>query len=746
MDRYRFRVANKHSFASIGDVSNDLEASLDSVKHFIVVYTVTNPDVPLFAIFDDFELQIFKNAVNKGNSEGSPHVFTYRTKMIEEHSYNFLVSESEFMMTDHVIHVGMDGQEVGYSGCLQSSSLKESLQSWAPAPEYYCFFMTIADDSVYVSRVDHLHALFGSGLKSHSIQVYIGSDFLCTLHNKEQIDLFMNRAATDNYRYLSLDLRGNKCQPYSMEDSKEKFIVPSTVLVLNNRHVIRKGTFNSYYEYVSWREAYERTSWRDSKYEFRVYRYGIEKPVATHRFLTDFSVSMADFLIEVRSILDKALICTLKSRKDVELAKKNIVQNSDKDYWLVQSEQAIEIPTLFSEFKSPAYIFSVDRSGTCACEGYFNTAVEMLNKLVSLSIIKKPEPVVKSSRYTYIITNIETDCVIYTADTVALKGVDYNTQRVNIYPKGGNKLLFTVCSEADRALAELYINEELDENVWRYYHGSLIDPSLPFNKNSCYSVSVERDGFMRECWAVGVTWDPHQEQRESTESNKQHNCVYKAGARYRYLVQLKNEFKWCGQWAKHEELDKINFDEKYVVVVPQHEPKTAVYLLNCADDVDNFKRHIEGVMGIHYWARCKGKGHYLHASEINEKTFEPPVRLFGVGEEGTLVEDRTLIDYVAFRIFFDTSVPEHTPVSPKHYKNFFREFEWLEVMSESPTMKEHFEVALELQVRKYLDRRGQKDEDVQELKKGLVYFLCMIQFIEHGKFDLKNIHLLVEKV
>lgn len=71
-------------------------------------------------------------------------------------------------------------------------------------------------------------------------------------------------------------------------------------------------------------------------------------------------------------------------------------------------------------------------------------------------------------------------------------------------------------------------------------------------------------------------------------------------------------------------------------------------------------------------------------------------------------------------------------VDPSHYKGYFEEKEWIEVMEGIPTMKnpDVFAGALELQIRKYLDRRGGKDVDVQELKKALFYLAYMIRYIE----------------
>jgi hypothetical protein len=749
MDRYRFRVANKHSFKFTGGVSKKLDGIADyCMDDFIVVYTTAAPAIPLFAIFDDFELQIFKNNIK----EGLPHTFTYRTELSDGHSYSFLVAETEFKEADYTLHVNIDGEVTGSSGCEFSLDLREGLKSWIPTPEYYKFTATIEGYSMYISRIDHLPSLLNTGV--NSIHVYnpsYNSDgYVCTLFNKEQINLFMTKVSGDGYCYLGLDIRGNRLQPYDMKDDIRSFIIPSKVLVLNNKFVAKQELFDSYYAFVSWRYMYERCGWKDTKYEFRVYRIGRETPVAAYRSLDDFSVSMADFIIEVCSASDGAIICKLMSKQDVEIAKKSIVRGSKRDYWFMHYEQVTGIPLSLSEFKSPTHIIGVDENGNSAGEGCFSRLDQLTTKLASLELISKQD-VIHPSRYSYVVIDRDTRAIISVSESIDLKEVDYCKYEVAIYPKGSNGALIRVCNEYVRTLAEQYIDETMDKNIWFYYKGFLAD-LYHRSVDGCVSVSVERDGSVTyhgtvhtipEQSANKVAWDPHKEQRELTESNRQHNN----GARYIYFVQAPNEVAGLlGHTITYEELDDFVFSSNYVLVTPRHDTKTAVYMLNCSVDVEIFKRHINGIIGTHYWVKCKGRGRYLSISEVNEKTFEAPARLLGVSEAGNLVEDTVFTDYATLIAYPDTPPSQHTPVSPKHYKNFFKDFEWLEVMSEVPTMKEHFEVALELQVRKYLDRRGQKDESVQELKKGLVYFLCMIQLIEHGKFDLEKVHDIVRQV
>jgi hypothetical protein len=79
--------------------------------------------------------------------------------------------------------------------------------------------------------------------------------------------------------------------------------------------------------------------------------------------------------------------------------------------------------------------------------------------------------------------------------------------------------------------------------------------------------------------------------------------------------------------------------------------------------------------------------------------------------------------------------------NPRHYKEFFGDKEWIEVMQGLPSFqnKEVFLGALELQVRKYLDRLGQKGPVDKEIKKALFYLHCMLEVAEGRKISPSKI-------
>jgi hypothetical protein len=87
-------------------------------------------------------------------------------------------------------------------------------------------------------------------------------------------------------------------------------------------------------------------------------------------------------------------------------------------------------------------------------------------------------------------------------------------------------------------------------------------------------------------------------------------------------------------------------------------------------------------------------------------------------------------------------------VKPTHYENFIDEYQWLDAMSRIPRYKDPkvFAGAVELQIRKYLDRNGRKDDEIQELRKGLFYYMYLLKYLQNnGKPILaKDIHSIME--
>jgi len=116
---------------------------------------------------------------------------------------------------------------------------------------------------------------------------------------------------------------------------------------------------------------------------------------------------------------------------------------------------------------------------------------------------------------------------------------------------------------------------------------------------------------------------------------------------------------------------------------------------------------------------------------ISKITFDESVIL----NNGDTLEIDTTADGEILRV--------HAAVDPAHYQAFFKdetkELQWLETMCRVKRYRENPDVfigAVELMVRKYLDRNGGKDEEIQEVLKGLWYHKFMAAYIKNGKVPI----------
>lgn len=86
-------------------------------------------------------------------------------------------------------------------------------------------------------------------------------------------------------------------------------------------------------------------------------------------------------------------------------------------------------------------------------------------------------------------------------------------------------------------------------------------------------------------------------------------------------------------------------------------------------------------------------------------------------------------------------------VNPSHHKSFLAgkigdieiDLQWLEGQQLLPKYRdpELFIAAVELQVRKYLDRNGKKDDELQEFMKAKWYLDFIIAYIKNGKKPIR---------
>jgi len=79
------------------------------------------------------------------------------------------------------------------------------------------------------------------------------------------------------------------------------------------------------------------------------------------------------------------------------------------------------------------------------------------------------------------------------------------------------------------------------------------------------------------------------------------------------------------------------------------------------------------------------------------------------------------------------SPPQKDAINPPHYQSYIDEYQWIEAMCRMQRFRdpERFKAAIELQIRKYLDRNGGKDSELQELEKALWYLKFLVAYIKN---------------
>jgi hypothetical protein len=78
-------------------------------------------------------------------------------------------------------------------------------------------------------------------------------------------------------------------------------------------------------------------------------------------------------------------------------------------------------------------------------------------------------------------------------------------------------------------------------------------------------------------------------------------------------------------------------------------------------------------------------------------------------------------------------------INPSHYQSYVMDLQWLETMQYLPSFRDPtcFKAAVELQVRKYLDRLGGKDAEQQELGKALWYLKFLLAYTKNNNQPIR---------
>ena len=90
------------------------------------------------------------------------------------------------------------------------------------------------------------------------------------------------------------------------------------------------------------------------------------------------------------------------------------------------------------------------------------------------------------------------------------------------------------------------------------------------------------------------------------------------------------------------------------------------------------------------------------------------------------------------------SVTRPDAVNPAHYQGYMQDFQWLETMSRLDRYSDPnvFKAAVELQVRKYLDRLDKKGNRLEQLRKARWYINYLIAYENDPNFRIKDVEVL----
>ena len=153
---------------------------------------------------------------------------------------------------------------------------------------------------------------------------------------------------------------------------------------------------------------------------------------------------------------------------------------------------------------------------------------------------------------------------------------------------------------------------------------------------------------------------------------------------------------------------------------------------------DSFDEHYEQLCMAHQWkdrnepivkAEYPGYGH-VHTIKDRVLSVEEVKALHESFNEPKAVLDEGRLDSIT------------QAVKANHYSNYIDDMEWIEAISKIPFYRsnpERFKGALQLMVRKYLDRLGQRDSNLQEMMKARRWLDFAISFEKHGCLNFENL-------
>lgn len=197
-----------------------------------------------------------------------------------------------------------------------------------------------------------------------------------------------------------------------------------------------------------------------------------------------------------------------------------------------------------------------------------------------------------------------------------------------------------------------------------------------------------------------------------------------------------------------DELSYLDVTTKYYVNVYDNFENRCVAKLSNKEDLEDFKLGVQtGEERAHAWKPKIKEG----MMDEKPKTLQDVEN--EMMEEGSeLLMNTTGERSDSLSPYRSASLSPHPhgqkedPVNPSHYQNYLDKLQWIEAMQRIPSFSyENFNAALELQVRKYMDRCGQKDHSLQEMQKALWYLKLLVARMVAGEpVNVKDVDEILE--
>lgn len=182
--------------------------------------------------------------------------------------------------------------------------------------------------------------------------------------------------------------------------------------------------------------------------------------------------------------------------------------------------------------------------------------------------------------------------------------------------------------------------------------------------------------------------------------------------------------------TRFEEITVEHVTPPLFVVVSDNTTNTDTCVLRTQDDYHE------------WWETLARASTWMSKEDRNKRAVLEPVQLDLPLEEPTfnhVLPDETAQESLDELVTGKLIKPIKDHINPDYYQGYVMDLQWLETMQYLPHFRDPdcFLAAVELQVRKYIDRTGGKNEELQETKKAIWYLKFMAAYMANGRKPIR---------